>query len=175
MQTPSYLDESLALSESANQPFPWLISARRLLHSAYLLDSSSEHKTLYKDVRNVARMCMGMAIECYFKAYYVASGNVLHDGSKQRTFGSHDLAQMADEVCFAVTPEQKKVLHYLSMWVRVKGRYPVPLRLSDMKIHPSDENDNPFDAHLLVWDDNSDDQCMKLVREAETRIAAKHS
>ena len=115
---------------------------------------------------------MGMAIECYFKAFYVSAGNVLHDGKKQKTFGAHDLTEMADDVGFVVTPEQRKVLYYLSMWVKVKGRYPVPLRLDDMKIHVSDEAGNPFSPHLLVWDDSSDELCMELVCEAENRIAA---
>ena len=103
MQPLPPIDELSGLTESANLPFPWLISARRLLHSAYLLDKESQHGEPYKDVRNVARM--GMAIECYLKAFYVSAGNVLHDGEKQKKFGAHDLTEMADDVGFVVTPE----------------------------------------------------------------------
>ena len=164
------IDPRAELKESANTVFPWLISARRLLQSAYLLDKNSEVGELYKDVRNVARMCAGMAIECYFKAYFVACGNEIHDGKSQQKLGAHDLPAMAKRVGFTVTPEQERVLHYLSMWVRVKGRYPVPLKLEDMLIHPDDTDAYPFTEHMLAWDDDSDDICMEIVREAETLI-----
>lgn len=164
------IDPCTEIQESANTVFPWLISARRLLQSAYLLDKNSEVGELYKDVRNVARMCAGMAIECYFKAYFVACGKEIHDGKLQQKLGSHDLAAMAKRVGFPVTPEQVRVLHYLSMWVRVKGRYPVPLKPEDMLIHPDDKDVHPFTERMLVWDDRSDDVCMEIVREAETLI-----
>lgn len=164
------IDPLAELQESANAVFPWLVSARRLLQSALLLDKHSEVGDLYKDVRNVARMCSGMAIECYFKAYFVACGNEIHDGKSQKKLGSHDLAAMAKCVGFAVTTEQERVLHYLSMWVRVKGCYPVPLKPEDMSIHPDDKDAYPSSEHMLVWDDRSDDVCMEIVREAESRI-----
>ena len=168
-------DVQSEIAETANSTFAWLIFARRLVQSAYLLDNNSVKGELYKDVRNVARMCMGMAIECYFKAYFIASGNVLHDGKKQEKFGAHNLPEMAKEVQFAVTAEQEKILYYLSMWVRVKGRYPVPLKPDDMKIHPDDIIANPWTEHLLVWDDKSDDLCMEIVRAAESRISSAKS
>ena len=143
--------------DSANSEFAWLIFARRLGMSASILDRNSIKGDLYKDVTNVARMCMGMAIECYFKAYFIASGNVLHDGNNQKTLGRHNLLSMANEVGFTVTEEQKKVLHYLTMFVKVKGRYPVPLKADDMKIHTGDLDDNPFEEHLLVWNERSDE------------------
>jgi hypothetical protein len=81
---------------------------------------------------------------------------------------------MAKRVNFKVTPEQERVLHYLSMWVRVKGRYPVPLKPEDMLIHPNDTSTYPFTEHMLVWDDRSDDVCMEIVREAEALIEKVH-
>lgn len=166
-------DPRIALAETANLPFPWLIFARRLVHSAYLLSANADRDNLYKDVRNVACMCAGMAIECYFKAYYVACGNKLHDGTSFTKLGAHDLPQMADRVAYSVTPEQRRVLHYLSMWVKVKGRYPVPVKPDDIKIHPSDAEANPFTLHLLEWNDRSEDVTMEIIREAEARIASK--
>jgi len=151
------------IADTANSKFAWLIFARRLGLSASLLDNHSVKGDLYKDVTNVARMCMGMAIECYFKAYFIASGNVLHDGNNQNTLGSHNLRSMAKEVGFTVTEEQEKVLHYLSMFVKVKERYPVPLKADDMKIHPSDRDDNPLEEYLLVWNERSDEACMEVV------------
>ncbi len=163
------------IAQTANDPFPWLIFARRLVQSAYILDKYSEPNELVKDVRNVARMCAGMAIECYFKAYFVASGNTLHDGEKQKTFGAHDLPAMAKAVNFSVTPKQERVLYYLSMWVRIKGRFPAPLKPQDMKIHPDDVHTYPYQEHRLVWDETSDDVCMEIIHEAEARIAQKRA
>lgn len=167
------IDPRIGISETANEVFPWLIFARRLRHSAYVLDKNSEPRELYKDVHNVARMCIGMAIECYFKAYYVACGNSIHDGKKQKTFGAHNLSTMALNVGFQISDEQKRVLHYLSMWVRVKGRYPVPLKAEDMEIFPEDAAKFPFTKHMLAWDQRSDEVCMELIQEMETQIAAK--
>lgn len=166
----SEIDIQAEIADTANLTFPWLIFARRLAQSAYLLDHHSDRENPYKDVRNVARMCAGMAVECYFKAYFVACGNKLHDGKSQKKFGAHALVGMAKQVGFAVSPEQERILHYLSMWVRVKGRYPVPLKADDMKIHHDDRSANPFDEHLLVWDDRSDEICVDIFREAEQRI-----
>jgi hypothetical protein len=166
------VDITAEIADTANTVFPWLIHARRLAQSAYLLDHHSEEKHLYKDVRNVARMCAGMAVECYFKAYFVACGNKLHDGKKQKKFGVHALVEMAKHVGFEVDLEQERVLHYLSMWVRVKGRYPVPLKPDDMKIHDADKSANPFEEHLLVWNERSDEICVDIFREAELRIDA---
>jgi len=169
------LDPRIKIAQTANDAFSWLIFARRLARSAYLLDKHSEPGEPYKDVRNVARMCAGMAIECYLKAYFVADGNLLHDGEKQKTFGAHDLPEMAKAVGFTVTPEQERVLYYLSMWVRIKGRFPVPLKPQDMKIHPDDVASYPYEEHRLVWDDTSDNVCVEIIREAEARIAKKRA
>lgn len=169
------IDPRIDIAQTANAEFSWLIFARRLVQSAYLLDKHSETGELYKDVRNVARMCAGMAIECYLKAYFVADGNHLHDGEKQKTFGAHDLPAMAKAVDFVVTPEQERVLYYLSMWVRVKGRFPVPLKPQDMKIHPDDAVSYPYEEYRLVWDETSDDVCMDIIREAEARIVKKRA
>jgi hypothetical protein len=41
------------------------------------------------------------------------------------------------------------------------------------KIHDDDRAANPFNEHLLVWDDKSDEVCVKIFREAERRIDEK--
>lgn len=155
--------------ETANSVFNWLVMARRLIHSAHLLDSQSVEFDVYKDVRNVARMCMGMALECYLKALYLANGNILHNGKEQKTFGSHDLVGMAKDVGFIVTPDQEKVLYYLSMYLLIKGRYPVPLKLHKMKLHPTDIT--PFETHGIKWDEASYEICNDMVRSLEQCIA----
>lgn len=114
-------------------------------------------------------MCMGMAIECYLKALYLANGNILHDGKKQKKFGSHDLVRMAKEVGFLVTPDQEKVLKYISMYVRIKGRYPVPITLDDMKMHSADIK--PFEKYGIRWNETSYEICNDMIRSLEERIA----
>lgn len=140
------------------------------MQSAHLLDSQSVSDDIYKDLRNVARMCMGMAIECYFKALYLANGNTLHDGKQQERFGAHSLAKMAKIVSFPITEDQEKVLHYLSVYVRVKGRYPVPLTINDMELHSSDKS--RLETHAIRWEPKSDYICNDMVRRLETCIAA---
>lgn len=103
-----------SVAATANEPFPWLIYARRLFRSAHLLDVNAIPNDPFRDVRNVARMCVGMSIECYFKAYFVATGNRIHDGKRQNKIGSHDLGEMARKVGFSLAPTQERVLHYLS-------------------------------------------------------------
>jgi hypothetical protein len=157
------------LAETANAPFPWLIFARRLVQSAYLLDSNSEKDNVFKDVRNVARMCMGMAIEGYLKAFYVASGNKIHDGKKQaRLNKGHDLTILANDVNFQITPAQQKVLYYLSGYISIKGRYPTPIKLENMKLHNNDLN--AHEEFGLRWDPEFDDVCNELIKLLETQI-----
>ena len=160
--------QKIQLAQTANGVFPWLISARRLIQSAYLLDRGSDPKEIHTDVMNVARMCAGMAIECYLKALYLAKGNRLHDGRKQKRLGSHNLSRMAKDVGYKASAEQEKVLHYLSMFVRVKGRYPVPLALDDMAVHPDDRT--PFDQFALKWEERYDEVCVDIVRNLEKTI-----
>ena len=156
--------------DTANSVFNWLVMARKLIHSAHLLDTQSVEYHVYKDVRNVALMCMGMAIECYLKAFYLAHGNTLHDGKNQKKFGSHKLVAIAKEVGFPVTLDQVKVLKYLSMYVRIKGRYPIPLILDDMKMHAADITH--FEKHGIKWEETSNEICNDIVRSLEKRIAA---
>ena len=159
----------LHLAETANAPLPWLIFARRLVSATVILAKHTGPARTNTDVRNVASMCMGMALECYLKAYYVSRGGILHDGKRFKTLGGHRLVDIAKAVGFAVTPEQERVLHYLSMWVHTKGRYPVPLNPEAMAVHPADSK-GP-DQFFLHWDERSEDVCMELVKLAEARIA----
>ena len=169
------LEESqkIQLAQTANGVYPWLISARRLIQSAHLLDKESNPNEIHTDVSNVARMCLGMAIECYLKALYLAKGNLLHDGKKQKKFGAHNLSQMAKDVGFDLVGKQDKVLHYLSMFVRVKGRYPVPLALDDMRVHPEDMT--PIDKFSLKWEGDYDRICVEIVRALESTIKEERS
>lgn len=165
--------QRIQLAQTANGVYPWLISARRLIQSAYLLDKESKPHEIHTDVSNVARMCAGMAIECYLKALYLARGNLLHDGKRQKRFGAHNLSKMAKDVGFDLVGKQDKVLHYLSMFVRVKGRYPVPLALDDMAVHPDDMT--PIDRFSLKWDENYDQICVEIVRALESAIKVARS
>lgn len=117
-------------------------------------------------------MLVGMSIECYLKAYYVASGHKItrnKKSNKLETHGAHNLKAMAQKFNFQTSAKERSVLHYLSMYIRVKGRYPVPLQLKDMKI----EDETPekgLGDYVLIWESDYDDICIQMVTRLENEI-----
>lgn len=159
------------ISETANSVLPWLIFARRLYYGGWLLSEYSEKGHIVKDVRNVARMLLGMSIECYLKAYYVKNGNKIHVDEELK-LTKHSLDKLVDDVTFCVSSEEKMILSYLSMFITVKGRYPIPKNLKQMK-SPEFDNSAFTEKYVLNWKDEYDEVCCGIVKRLEESLSSR--
>ncbi len=122
----------------------WCISAEGLLASARVL--KAEHDTFKWDdceqtepqpapdaaiVMPTLLMLRGMALECLFKALWLAQGNTLvAEGNYQGvpTVGQHDLAGLAVKSNFPISEHESYLLVRLSDFITHFGRYPITRR-----------------------------------------------
>ena len=96
-------------------------------------------------------MLQGFSMEAFLKAYWLTQGNkVAEDGhysipSIKQDF--HDLPSIADGVGFALSNDEREVLHRLSLIVSSYGRYPINKRWQHNPLTP-DKHGIP---HRLSW------------------------
>ena len=167
---------------TAHNPTAWYYCAETLLESAdhirLGLEAADRHKLLeragYMDTHYLTYgLLLGYAIECILKGIWVKNGNTLvEDGRLKKNAipdaGEHELGQIAHSIGANVLGDELNVLHRLSAFIQFAGRYPIPVRASDLqsrnvpgrgKVHPG----------FFSLDD------FRIAREMATRLIAEIS
>lgn len=81
-------------------------------------------------------LLLGYALESILKGLWVAHGHVLATDGRLtpiRGVGEHDLLALTRAVGVKVSAAERGLIHRLSYWVKVAGRYPIPVRASDLR------------------------------------------
>ena len=152
---------------TAHNPTAWYQCALTLLESAdhisLGLESAGKDKLLerheFMDTHySTYALLLGYAIECILKGIWVKNGNALVEKGRLKdkaipNAGDHQLGQIARSVGVHVSGEELKVLDRLSAFIEFAGRYPIPVKASDLqptnvagrgKVHPAFFNLDDF-------------------------------
>jgi len=144
----------------ANEPSAWFGSADTLLKAAahvWCHCNEIPHSVW------VALMLRGYAVENLLKGRWVQEHEDLFaDGAIkwQGPFRRHDLAGMAADVNVSCSAQQTNVLVVLGNSVLFLGRYPLPLRSSEMPVQRPQEPDE-----RAIWCPSYESEFWTLVKE----------
>ena len=93
----------------------------------------------------VQAMLLGMALECRFKGMYIKRHRVWEESDKAHAIvkngkyvgipdvGDHQLPPMADAAAVKLNQQERSVVARLTDFVLFAGRYPIPVRVENMR------------------------------------------
>ena len=136
-----------AYDGAGENPLAWQASARNLLDAATAVKGQVHQfeEGLMDSLVPVQAMLLGLALECLLKGMYIKRHRVWEDPDKAHAIakngayigvtgaGDHELLQLADAAGVTLTNEERSALTRLTNFVLYAGRYPIPVRVEQMK------------------------------------------
>ncbi len=122
-----------------SSPSKWKDTADRLIEVAKLLEGERDQQSedfLRLKVQHVYYMLIGFALENYYKGIII--GKMMSDdrrkekGILDEELRSHDLLKLARQAQIEINEFSESQLNHLKEYALWKGRYPLPIRASDI-------------------------------------------
>lgn len=132
---------------AGENPLVWQASARDLLDAASAVKASviQLDDGMMHTLAAVQAMLLGLALECLLKGMYIKRHRVWEEADRAHAIvkngeyvgvpgaGEHELLQLADAAGVALNQQERSVVARLTDFVVFAGRYPVPVRVENMK------------------------------------------
>jgi hypothetical protein len=132
---------------AGENPLAWQASARDLLTGATVVKAKVQAvgDGLMDTLTAVQAMLLGMALECLLKGAYIKRYRVWEEEDKAHALvkdgklvrpadtGDHQLLQWADAAAVSLSQQERSALNRLTDFVVFAGRYPIPVRVQDMR------------------------------------------
>lgn len=141
----------------ANTPVAWIITAKKLKASYNVLAEYTNK--MFESIRNAqsleesldetlpaSLMLAGYAMENYLKGIIIQTnpGCALNEKGKF-TLKSHILIELASQANLQLNNDEQELLEIIHHFVIVGGRYPIPLKKTDMQlVHFNNGNIGPI-------------------------------
>jgi len=138
-----------AFDNSGENPLAWQASARDLLDAATAVKAKVSPDTdghgLMHTLASVQALLLGYTLECLLKGMYIKRHRVWEEPDKEHAIarngayvgvpgaGDHELLQLADAAGVALNQQERAVLTRLTNFILYAGRYPIPVRVEQMK------------------------------------------
>ena len=135
-----------AYGMAGEHPPAWQVYAKHLLAGAMAVKAKVQPFDNAMDpLARVEAMLLGMALECILKGMYIKRYRVWEDPTKEHALvkdgayfgvkdaGDHELLQLADAAGVTVSQSERKILTRLTDFIKYAGRYPISMRVEEMK------------------------------------------
>jgi hypothetical protein len=132
---------------AGENPLAWQASARDLFEAATAIKAAVQDfgDGFMHSIAAVQAMLLGMALECLLKGMYIKRHRVWQEPNKEHALvkdgslvrpqgvGDHQLLQWAEAAGVTLSQGERTVLNRLTDFVLFAGRYPIPIRVENMR------------------------------------------
>ena len=128
-----------------SNPTYWHNKASDLFSSARVLWKAMDEKSnLQVSCLSTYKMLIGMSFEVLIKAHCIAQKI-----DNERINKSHNLTELANIAGLNLAKKENKILNILSEYIVWDGRYPTPIKVSQMKTHNDNIRSTSYDKEKI--------------------------